>query len=139
MKNNKNRHILLILILLIIYVIIILSNTLLFRHPFEGNHLNMNLFWSYKVLKDQWIQMAENVLLFIPLGILLSILIKQKWLVFLIGFVFSSMIEFLQYILKLGLCELDDIFHNSLGLVIGIIFVYIFNKILFISSKKNKH
>ena len=35
------------------------------------------------------------------------------------GFVFSSVIELSQLVLKRGLCEFDDVFHNTLGCVIG--------------------
>lgn len=129
-KNIKKSSIFFILILFA-YIFFILYITLLSRRPFEGLHLKLDLFWSYKVLKEQWKQIIENILLFIPLGVFLSLVFKRKWFVFIIGFLFSCLIEFLQFKLKLGLCELDDILHNSLGLVFGIIFVYIFNKIQF--------
>ena len=35
------------------------------------------------------------------------------------GFIFSSVIELSQLALKRGLCEFDDVFHNTLGCVIG--------------------
>ncbi|WP_183772113.1 VanZ family protein [Catenibacillus scindens] len=37
----------------------------------------------------------------------------------IVNFAFSSAIEILQFILKKGLFEFDDIFHNTLGGIIG--------------------
>ena len=37
----------------------------------------------------------------------------------MVGFIFSSVIELSQLLLKRGLCEFDDVFHNTLGCVIG--------------------
>lgn len=107
--------------ILIAYIIFILSETLLFRKPTTGEHLQLELFWSYKVIDVQFNQMLCNVLLFIPLGILLKLLGLNTRLILLIGFAFSCSIELLQYLLKLGLCELDDVFHNTLGTLMGVI------------------
>ena len=112
--------------ILIAYIFFILSETLLFRKPTTGEHLKLELFWSYKAINVQFNQMLCNVLLFIPLGILLRLLGINTWLILLIGFTFSCSIELLQYLLKLGLCELDDVFHNTLGTLIGL---YIGNRI----------
>jgi len=106
--------------ILIAYIIFILSETLLLRKPTTGEHLQLELFWSYKVFKEEGWQIICNVLLFIPFGVLLRLLGINTWLVLLMGFAFSCSIELLQYLLKLGLCELDDVFHNTLGTLIGI-------------------
>ena len=106
--------------ILIAYIIFILSETLLFRKPTTGEHLQLELFWSYKVLSVEGWQIVGNVLMFIPLGILLKLLGINTWLILLIGFTFSCSIELLQYVFKLGLCELDDVFHNTLGTLIGL-------------------
>ena len=106
--------------ILIAYIIFILSETLLFRKPTTGEHLQLELFWSYKVIDVQFNQMLCNVLLFIPFGLLLKLLGINTWLILLIGFTFSCSIELLQYLLRLGLCELDDVLHNTLGTLIGI-------------------
>ena len=110
-----------IICLLIIYAVVILSETLFFRKPFDGEHLQLELFWSYKVIDVQFKQMLANVLMFIPFGLLLSLLDKRVWMVLLSGFLFSCLVEILQLILKVGLCELDDVFHNTLGTVIGLL------------------
>ena len=52
---------------------------------------------------------------------------KKKWLIsVVVGLFMSSAIEVTQLILHRGLFEFDDIFHNTLGTVIGIgVFVLI--------------
>ena len=117
MRINKKT---VLLCILIAYTVFILCETLLLRKPFEGGHLQLELFWSYKVINVQFNQMLCNVLLFIPVGLLLKLLGVSTQLILLIGFTFSCSIELLQYQLKLGLCELDDVFHNTLGTLIGL-------------------
>lgn len=58
-----------------------------------------------------------NVVAFIPVGVLLgSVFDKIKWLqVLLIGVLISLGIESLQFMLKRGFAEFDDVLHNSLG------------------------
>ena len=121
MKNKVENKKALIICLLVIYVFVILSETLLFRKPFEGEHLQLELFWSYKVIDVQFKQMLGNVLMFIPFGLLLSLLDKRVWLVLLSGFFFSCLVEILQFVLKVGLCEWDDVLHNTLGTLIGLL------------------
>ena len=119
MKERINEKTVLICFL-IAYTVFILCKTLLLRKPFEGKHLELELFWSYKVINKQFKQMFCNVLLFIPFGAVLKLLGLNTRLILLFGFTFSCSIELFQYLLKLGLCELDDVFHNTLGTLIGI-------------------
>lgn len=119
MKERINKKTVLVC-LLVAYTVFILCETLIFRKPFKGKHLELELFWSYKVIDKQFNQMFCNVLLFIPFGLLLKLLGLNTRLILLIGFTFSCSIELLQYLFKLGLCELDDVFHNTLGTLIGL-------------------
>ena len=104
--------------LLIIYVIIILCVTVLFREPFNGQHFQPQLFWSYEVWEIQKEQIIENVLLFIPLGLIAGSLFKWKGI--LAGTGISLLVELLQLISARGLFEFDDIVHNTFGTFIGI-------------------
>lgn len=119
MKGRINKKIVLTCFL-IVYMAFILCETLLSRKPFEGEHLQLELFWSYKVIDVQFKQMIGNVLLFIPVGLLLKLLGVSARLVLLIGFTFSCSIELFQYLLKFGLCELDDVLHNTVGTLLGL-------------------
>lgn len=103
---------------LIGYVLIILGETFLFRKPFEGQHFQSQLFWSYEVWDVQKVQIIANVLLFVPLGFLVGSL--WKWRGVIVGAGFSIVIELFQLISQRGLFEFDDILHNTLGTFIGV-------------------
>lgn len=90
-------------------------------------------FWSYRAIlsgnTDLLSEVLWNVVLFIPIGILIMLLLtcKNKWVIsIIIGSLLSTVIEVIQLISHRGLFEFDDIFHNTLGTVIGIgVFVLI--------------
>ena len=61
-----------------------------------------------------------NVFLFFPFGFLLPFAAKRNFpQSLLIGFLFSVGIEAAQYFFCLGMCEFDDVFHNSMGTALG--------------------
>ena len=69
-----------------------------------------------------------NVVLFYPLGLLLDAGLPERWvfglrllLIGLLGMVVSAGIEYCQYFFCLGAAEIDDVIHNSLGAVLGIL------------------
>lgn len=69
-------------------------------------------------------RIIENVLgnlaVFMPLGLLLPILTKDKSKkILLYGFVLSLFIEVMQYILALGSSDIDDLLLNTLGTMVG--------------------
>ena len=63
-----------------------------------------------------------NVAVFIPIGILLAIVLKgmRWWKVLLAGMGVSLIVEVMQYIMRRGYCEIDDVIHNSIGCLIGL-------------------
>ena len=113
------------IVLFTIVFLTILTLTVIGRIPGE-RQLQIIPFWSYGeilcgnhyVLK----QVILNIVLFVPIGILLPFLLNKKVsleIALVYGVVFSSIIEVLQLVTCRGLCEFDDIFHNSLGCMIG--------------------
>ena len=114
--------------MLIGYVFLILAETVLIRKPFVGEHINLELLWSWRQWKIQRNQILTNVIMFAPVGVLTGHLWKWKGLWVAAGL--SIAIEFLQLITARGLCEFDDIFHNMIGAVIGIGVVMIGRKLL---------
>ena len=66
--------------------------------------------------------MLLNILLYYPLGYLIPLLfpkLKPKHVI-LIGCLCSIATEAIQYLLKMGWCETDDVIHNTLGTAIGV-------------------
>lgn len=104
--------------LLIGYAFLILAETVLIRKPFVGEHINLELLWSWRVWNVQKGQIIANVIMFIPVGVLAGRIWRWKGLWVAAGL--SVFIEVLQLITARGLCEFDDVFHNMVGAVIGV-------------------
>ena len=62
-----------------------------------------------------------NVAVFVPVGLMLGIILKQRawWTALLIGMGVSVGVEVSQLMMNRGLCEVDDVIHNTLGCAIG--------------------
>ena len=107
----------------------------------------LEVFWSWKEIihpigrlgtasrYDLLLENILNIVMLLPIGIFLPLAYGKKidWKVgLLIGIGISFSIELLQLVLCRGLFEFDDIIHNSLGFLIGIL---ISNRILRKSCK----
>lgn len=81
---------------------------------------------------DFYENLYGNVLLFVPLSFFLLTLfgVKNKWLAFLFCVAFSIGIEIVQYTLKIGVADSDDVILNSLGAALGIAIYALWQKFL---------
>ncbi|MCR5213869.1 MAG: VanZ family protein [Eubacterium sp.] len=108
------------MLLLFMYILFIVYMTLMNRE--EGTALaEFEVFWSYKQFISSpslRVEILNNIWLFIPLGLILYKLCPKAYIL-LIPFVFSILIELVQYVTGFGLCELDDVISNGLGGLIG--------------------
>lgn len=79
-----------------------------------------------------------NLLLFVPFGMYLQFIMKDKNFKLLLILFLSVLYEILQYILHIGVSDITDVIMNSMGGIIGIFFMMILYKILMkkIDSKK---
>ena len=68
-------------------------------------------------------------MLFIPIGLMVSALLKRPWLAVLIGVLMSATIEVMQLLTHRGLFELDDIIYNSVGAVVGFLLYLLLKRI----------
>lgn len=109
------------------YIVFLLGGTLLNRSIGREFGAEWRLFWSYH---EAWVtgnnalvfQIIYNVVAFVPWGFLMvkvSLPMRKFYWNVGIACVFSTLIEVSQLIFKCGLFEFDDIFHNTLGAVIG--------------------
>lgn len=77
------------------------------------------------------INMLGNIVVFIPLGIMLPLISKRlagvvKGVLFSAGL--SAVIEVMQYILAVGVTDIDDLILNIFGGFLGsVLFTYVFN------------
>ena len=109
------------------YLIIVIYATLLRWSGFFHREWNLHLFrawreaWNNFSAKN-WANVLLNVAMFVPLGFLLPLLGKpfRKWYVTLpISFGTSLTIELFQLAMGRGICDVDDLFCNTLGAAIG--------------------
>jgi len=90
--------------------------------PFESTKLFLKN-WEYAYAR--W-NIFENVLLFIPLGLLVGITKGERkggFLTFGMGFVLSLGFELIQYIFAIGEFDVDDIMLNVLGAMLGYVLI----------------
>lgn len=113
--------------LLIGYAFLILAETVLIRKPFVGEHIKLELLWSWRAWAMQKEQILAKVVMFLPVGVLTGRIWHWKGLWVAAGL--SVGIEILQLITDRGLCEFDDVFHNMIGAVIGVGIVMIGRKL----------
>ena len=117
-------------VFLFAYLLFIAYMTMYYREP-QGSRNRLELFYSYRrMLTDDGLrqQVINNILLFIPLGTILSNLISSKLptgkatiISVLICMGCSVVIEAVQWKFGIGLAEVDDLISNTLGGTIGAI------------------
>lgn len=111
--------------LLIPYLFMVIVATIITRTPTEQPNVVLTPFVSFKeaLTNDFWdFEIEANILMFIPFGFLLSMVINRlNGIPLLVGFLFSVMIEVVQYITHRGVFETDDIITNFMGILIGFI------------------
>ena len=104
------------------YIFMIFASTVLSRSASENAGSDWTLFrllrierwWEHEGLIHQ---IVANILMFVPIGLLLTPTIG--WWSVLYGFEISLIIELLQLLFGSGFSELDDVIHNTLGVLVG--------------------
>ena len=111
-------------LLLVEYIFLLFCSTVIFRTSGDTRQYDFHLFWSYS-RPDLFVENIMNVVVFIPVGLLLSIAFKQVtwWKALLIGCSISVTIESLQFFLMRGFSEVDDVMHNTLGCIVGFMII----------------
>ena len=107
------------------YYFLVLCSTVICRNGGRERQMVLMPFWKYP---DMWnkvdypadlLEVLLNIALFMPIGLLLGGMGMKLKRVFLCGVILSGIIEVSQFVLCRGLCETDDVIHNTLGCVIG--------------------
>lgn len=115
----------------------------LFRGEPGARQWNFHLFLAWREAWNQfalraWLNVLLNIALFVPLGILLPLLARvfRKWYaVLLAGFGSSLAIELVQLATARGMFDVDDLFTNTLGTMVGWSIVML---ILSVLDRKNR-
>lgn len=131
-KDRQKFKKIICIIVFIVYVVIVFHITLLSRTPSVRRSM-LTPFWKYRELmygvdKLYWFgQIIGNIVMLMPLGVFLCLMYRRLNAIHIemISCACSVCIELTQYFTSRGLLEFDDIFHNTLGAVIGYIIVSI--------------
>ncbi len=130
-KNQQKKFANTCAILLVIFASVLLYLALASRDNETTRSVNLSPFYSYiDVLTkyntfDVMRLIFENILVFVPLGILLpeALLLRGKRFLVPItiasGAFLSFVIELAQFTYAIGYTEFDDLFNNTLGCAIG--------------------
>ena len=121
---------------LAVYLLAVLWYTVAGRKiGYYSNHFQ--LFWSYREWfggnRETGRQILANIAMFLPFGFLLAALGKKKqpiFLFFALSLLFSALIETAQLVLLRGFFELDDIFNNMTGGVLGALLCRLLRRLL---------
>ena len=114
-------------LILLEWVVLIFCSAVIFREARVESAINLLPLSSYfciaenSYLKEVAVINLLNICMFLPVGFFLkcgywSITCKK---VLLAGFLVSFFVEFMQFTFSKGLCEVDDVIHNSLGCMVG--------------------
>lgn len=116
-------------VLLVGWAVVTVFVTLLRSEPneFAARQCNLQLFLAWREAYQRftlqiWLNVLLNIALFVPLGVLLPLLWKpfRKWYAALgAGFGVSLLIELTQLFTGSGICDVDDLFTNTLGAMLG--------------------
>ena len=121
--------------LLIIYIFTVIYVTFLMRSPYQEARASLALLRAWKrtfFVKGECVfslhrlrrlrQSFLNIIMFVPMGYFLPIVTNRArswWKVILLGVGISIGIELLQYVTLLGMFDVNDLFNNTIGVVIG--------------------
>ena len=89
--------------------------------------LEIRRFWNYREflgLKAVFINLAGNVLAFVPFGAILPVISRRMR-----GFSFSLLVECTQLVTRVGTFDVDDLMLNTLGAVLGYLFFALCDRI----------
>ncbi len=113
--------------LLAVYIIMVFGVTILNRGAYYQGATSIYFLRSYKEAWNifsinSWQFIILNIIMFIPLGFILPLFHKRFRKIYnnvAAGFMLTLFIESVQLIAGLGVFDIDDIFNNSLGTLIG--------------------
>ena len=119
---------------LLFYVVVLFCSTVFFRTTTTIIHSPFDFFWHYEVIGQKWSSLFPEILLniavFIPIGFALGLAFRKikGWQAVLAGMGISVGIELLQWFLRKGFADVDDVMHNVLGCVLGCLGWWIFRR-----------
>lgn len=130
---------------LVLYLCLVYTSTVLARDTGTEIACRLTPFWSYVRLfqgENVFLQyIVLNILMLVPVGVCLSFLWKSKRKIVCFGLGFSVLIELSQLVTARGLCEVDDLIHNTAGAFLGTLLYTAMERIKdeYISDRRKGH
>lgn len=123
--------------LFVVYMVVMFITVFLSREPGSRHGIDMTLFGTWGETPQAHAFVIENILLFVPFGILYPVAVPGRWKYFtvLTGIIISVVIETVQLVTQRGYCQLDDVVMNTLGSLVGYVIFVIARSISAISHK----
>lgn len=106
------------------YLALVLILTFLSREGSTNLRIDLQIGSSLGINSRNDAYILENILLFVPYGVLIQMYFKKQRgvvLSLISGFFTSLVIELLQLVTRRGIFQIDDIITNTLGCVIGFV------------------
>ena len=145
MFDNKKNKVITTKILFGIYILLLIW-IILFKASFSINEfigltkmrsINLIPFYYPTEVNFHLREVIANILIFIPLGIYLKILDVNSKRTIIYGFVFSILLEVIQFVLEIGAFDITDIITNTTGTILGVCGYILLEKIFKNKDKIN--
>lgn len=108
--------------LLAVYGTVVWVQAFFSREPGSRSGIDWGLFETWGTSWQSRAYVIENVIMFLPLGVLLPLVMhrcRKWWKMLLISLIWSAMIEGMQLVTGRGFCQLDDVVMNTAGGCLG--------------------
>lgn len=124
------------------YIFLMFCSTVIYRNKLDGYEIELMPFWNYPrvfslIEPMEFWEVILNIVIFIPVGIGFSTILypNQSWKkVLTYVSLLSLAIELTQLVTQRGLCETNDLIHNTIGGMMG---YYVYTKLCSICKSKN--
>lgn len=137
MNISQKTNILLFLYIFTLTFLILFKLSLDIPSLVTTRSINLIPFYYDKETTFHLKEIIENILIFIPLGLLLKMKDLSPQKIFLLGFLLSFTYEFLQYIFSIGVSDITDIIANTIGAILGSLVYSILSHFIHNKSKLN--
>lgn len=137
MNISQKTNILLFLYIFTLTFLILFKLSLDIPSLVTTRSINLIPFYYDKETTFHLKEIIENILIFIPLGLLLKMKDLSPKKIFLLGFLLSFTYEFLQYIFSIGAADITDIIANTIGAILGSLVYSILSHFIHNKSKLN--
>lgn len=122
-----------------IYIYMVLGITFFSRKPSKTATVDLKLFHTFADHPTAKLFIYENILMFVPLGFFTYLLFEKYRKIYVavfLGFLCSVFIEITQYVTHLGKLQVDDIFNNVVGMLLGYMMGWVIYRVVYIIRKK---